>query len=211
MGTGNSDVEGSVLAADDDAGTAGSAARVVATIGYEQTALRDFIQTLREEGIACVIDVRDLPQSRRAGFSKRQLAASLEEAGIAYVHLKALGTPKEGRVANRQRDYPRFWDIVERQLARPEAELDLQRAAEIAGKQRARCSATKPTRMSAIGRASRRCCRNGSASRRAISRSDSAPGQTSETRFRLLRAVACSAQGYKLERSKLSEALSGRT
>ena len=106
-----------------------------ATIGYEQTALRDFVQTLREEGIACVIDVRDLPQSRRAGFSKRQLAASLEEAGIGYVHLKGLGTPKEGRVANRQRNYPLFWEIVERQLARPEADLDLQRAAEVAGRQ----------------------------------------------------------------------------
>ncbi len=104
----------------------------IATIGYERASLGDFLHTLQAERVACVIDVRDLPQSRRAGFSKRQLGASLEEAGIGYVHLKALGTPKEGRTAARTGDTERFWEIVEGQLARPEAELALQQAAEIA-------------------------------------------------------------------------------
>ena len=102
------------------------------TIGYEKAALRSFIATLAAAGVATVIDVRDRPQSRRAGFSKRQLAASLEEAGIAYVHLQALGTPPEGREANRTRDWERFWRIVEEKLATAEAELDLARAAELA-------------------------------------------------------------------------------
>ena len=63
------------------------------TIGYEKTSWPDVLATLRAAGVAQVIDVRQLPLSRRAGFSKRQLAAGLAEAGIGYVHLRALGTP----------------------------------------------------------------------------------------------------------------------
>jgi uncharacterized protein (DUF488 family) len=76
--------------------------------------------------------VRDRPISRRPGFSKRQLAAAIEEAGMRYVHLQALGTPPEGRAANHRREWDRFWAIVEEKLARPEAELMLQQAGEIA-------------------------------------------------------------------------------
>ncbi len=79
-----------------------------------------------------LLDVRDRPISRRPGFSKRQLAAAVEEAGIGYVHLAALGTPPEGRLAGKRREWERFWAIVDDKLARPEAELDLLRAAEIA-------------------------------------------------------------------------------
>lgn len=105
---------------------------LISTIGYEKASLGDVLRALRAAGIATVIDVRDLPLSRRAGFSKRPLEASLAEAGIGYVHLKGLGTPKEGRTAARLGDHERFWRIVERQLATPAAEEDLQRAAAIA-------------------------------------------------------------------------------
>lgn len=105
------------------------------TIGYESAGFPAFLAALRDAGIATVIDVRDLPLSRRAGFSKGTLNASLAEAGIGYVHLKGLGTPKEGRLAARRRDYPLFWSIVEQRLHTPEAEFDLQRAADIAGAQ----------------------------------------------------------------------------
>ena len=107
---------------------------VLFTIGYEKAAQRDVIAALLEAGVQVLLDVRDRPQSRRAGFSKRQLAASLDEAGIAYIGLRALGTPPEGRLANRRRDWPRFWRIVEARLATPEAELALQGAAEIAAR-----------------------------------------------------------------------------
>jgi uncharacterized Zn finger protein len=90
------------------------------------------LDALRAARVETVIDVRDLPNSRRPGFSKRQLQAAVEEAGLRYVHLKGLGTPKEGRVANKRRDWDRFWHIVERRMATPEAEFDLQRAGEIA-------------------------------------------------------------------------------
>jgi len=51
---------------------------------------------------------------------------------MRYVHLAALGTPPEGRLANRRREWQRFWSIVGEKLVRPEAELDLHRAADIA-------------------------------------------------------------------------------
>ena len=102
------------------------------TIGYEKAVLRDVLATLAQAGVATLLDVRDRPISRRPGFSKRQLAAAVEDAGMRYVHLQALGTPPEGRLAGRRREWDRFWGIVEEKLARPEAELALQEAAEIA-------------------------------------------------------------------------------
>ena len=108
----------------------------ICTIGYEKAGLADFIATLRDAAVEMVIDIRELPQSRRAGFSKRQLAASLEEAGIGYTHLKALGTPKEGRVAHRSRDQARFWQIVAEQLATEPAQAALVEAVDIARRQK---------------------------------------------------------------------------
>ena len=102
------------------------------TIGYEKALQRDVLTALTEAGVATLIDVRDRPISRRPGFSKRPLAAAIEDAGIRYVHLKALGTPPEGRLANRRREWDLFWGIVEEKLARPEAELDFRQAADIA-------------------------------------------------------------------------------
>ncbi len=106
--------------------------RRLCSIGYEKAGLADFLATLKAAGVATVIDLRDLPLSRRAGFSKRQLQASLEAEGMRYVHLRALGTPPEGREANRSRDWERFWRIVDEKMATGEAELALQQAAEIA-------------------------------------------------------------------------------
>jgi uncharacterized protein (DUF488 family) len=105
---------------------------VLFTIGYEKASQADVLAALEAAGIATLIDVRDRPQSRRAGFSKRQLEAAVETIGLRYVHLKALGTPPEGREANRTRQWQRFWRIVEDKLASTEAEIDLQRAAELA-------------------------------------------------------------------------------
>ncbi|HVJ51620.1 MAG TPA: DUF488 domain-containing protein [Aliidongia sp.] len=102
------------------------------TIGYEKASLADFIDTLRAAEVKTLIDVRELPQSRRAGFSKNMLAASVGAVGIRYVHLKALGTPKEGRTAHRSRHYDEFWRIVETRMVTPEAKSALAEAAEIA-------------------------------------------------------------------------------
>jgi uncharacterized protein (DUF488 family) len=102
------------------------------TIGYEKARLVDVVATLTEAGVETLIDVRDRPISRRPGFSKRQLAAALEEAGIRYVGLTALGTPAEGREAGRRREWDRFWHIVGERLSSAEAELAFDVAAQTA-------------------------------------------------------------------------------
>jgi len=86
--------------------------RTLYTIGYEKALLKDVVATLAAAGVTTLIDVRDRPISRRPGFSKRQLAAAIEVAGMRYVHLQALGTPPEGRLAGRRREWDRFWGIV---------------------------------------------------------------------------------------------------
>jgi uncharacterized protein (DUF488 family) len=107
-------------------------ARTLYTIGYEKALLKDILATLTGAGVATLIDVRDRPISRRPGFSKRQLAAAIEDSGMRYVHMTALGTPPEGRLAGRRREWELFWRIVEGKLASAEAEFDLREAAKIA-------------------------------------------------------------------------------
>ncbi len=102
------------------------------TIGYEHTGVPGLIKALQSAGVNLLVDVRELPNSRRAGFSKRILATSLAEHGIGYVHLRALGTPKEGRIANRARRWDEFWQIVDEQLATPEADAAFEQAAHLA-------------------------------------------------------------------------------
>ncbi len=92
------------------------------TIGYEAATMADFLAALHRAGVTRVIDVRALPLSRRPGFSKSSLAASLAEAGIDYVHLKALGTPKRGRDAAKKGDVATLEAVYDDQLALPEAQ-----------------------------------------------------------------------------------------
>ena len=77
-------------------------AKRIFTIGYEGATQDELIAALAKAGVGRVIDVRAVPMSRKPGFSKNVLAAGLREAGIDYVHLKALGTPAEGREAARK-------------------------------------------------------------------------------------------------------------
>lgn len=107
------------------------------TIGYEKVGAPDFIAALKATKIKTLIDVREVANSRRAGFSKKALAASLDAAGIAYIHMKALGTPKAGREAARKGDTETMQTIFEAKLAEPESQLALAEAAELAGKGRA--------------------------------------------------------------------------
>src|ERR1700745_1336652 len=100
------------------------------TIGYEKAVLREVLATLAQAGVATLLDVRDRPISRRPGFSKRQLATAVEDAGMRYVHLQALGTPPEGRLAGKRREWDRFWGIVEARLAHPHAPGAFAQAAE---------------------------------------------------------------------------------
>lgn len=103
----------------------------LATIGYERSTFAEMLGRLKAAKVDTLIDVRAIAASRRAGFSKTMLAASLEEAGIDYVHLRALGTPKEGRMAARAGHFDEMRRIYEKHLEEPAAQLELLRAAEI--------------------------------------------------------------------------------
>jgi len=93
----------------------------VFTIGYEGATMETFLAALEGAGVRQVIDVRQLPLSRRPGFSKAPLAATLKEHGIDYVHLKALGTPKPGRDAAKKGDRATLETVYAGQLELPEA------------------------------------------------------------------------------------------
>jgi uncharacterized protein (DUF488 family) len=95
------------------------------TIGYEATTMAEFLAALTNAGVQRVIDVRALPLSRRPGFSKSSLAASLREAGIDYVHLKQLGTPKRGRDAAKKGDVATLREVYDVQLGLPEAQAQV--------------------------------------------------------------------------------------
>jgi uncharacterized protein (DUF488 family) len=64
----------------------------VLTIGHSTRLLPEFLALLRENGVRLLVDVRRFPSSRRhPHFSAKALAASLEEAGVAYRHEPDLG------------------------------------------------------------------------------------------------------------------------
>lgn len=95
------------------------------TIGYEGVTLADFIRTLSVNRVSILIDVRELPLSRRQGFSKTALAAALHNHGIQYLHLRGLGDPKPGREAARRGDYRVFRKIYIQHLKTDAALRDL--------------------------------------------------------------------------------------
>jgi len=64
------------------------------TIGYEGSTLEQFLATLKLAGVTTLLDVRELPLSRRKGFSKNALSEALRVVGINYRHERDLGSPK---------------------------------------------------------------------------------------------------------------------
>jgi uncharacterized protein (DUF488 family) len=96
------------------------------TIGYEQTPAKSVLDELEQAGVKLLVDVRAVASSRRPGFSKSQLAAGLDERGIAYLHLRGLGTPKEGRLAARAGQYDTLEKIYTKHLKTPQAKEELE-------------------------------------------------------------------------------------
>jgi uncharacterized protein (DUF488 family) len=95
------------------------------TIGYEQTPAKAVLDELEHAGVKLLVDVRAVASSRRPGFSKSQLAAGLDERGIAYLHLRGLGTPKEGREAARSGKFDLLHRIYSKHLKTPQAKEEL--------------------------------------------------------------------------------------
>jgi uncharacterized protein (DUF488 family) len=96
-------------------------AKKLFTIGYEQTPAKAVLDELQHAGVKLLVDVRAIASSRRPGFSKSQLAAGLDERGISYIHLRGLGTPKEGRLAARSGDMKALSKIYHAHLKTPQA------------------------------------------------------------------------------------------
>ena len=86
------------------------------TIGYEQTRPDAVMAALKRAKVQLLIDTRAVAALRKPGFSKRQLAASLDENSIAYLHLQKLGTPAEGRQAARSGQVEKMWRIYDKHL-----------------------------------------------------------------------------------------------
>lgn len=105
---------------------------MLATIGYENADLADFIETLHLGGIQVLIDIRDRAQSRRPGFSKTALSEALARSGIGYVHHKKLGDPKEGRDAARSGEFDRFRQIFSEVMRSDGAQIALREVADVA-------------------------------------------------------------------------------
>jgi len=109
------------------------------TIGYEHATTAAMLDELKTARVDLVIDVRAVTSSRRPGFSKRQLAAGLDERGIGYLHLRALGTPKDGRLAARAGKRDELFRIFEKHLKTPGAREEIDELATLAKSGRRLC------------------------------------------------------------------------
>ncbi len=106
------------------------------TIGYEGATQTDVLNRLKTAGVELLVDVRAVAASRRAGFSKTVLGASLGEIGIGYRHLRALGTPKAGREAARKGRIGEMRALFDDHFAEPQAQIQLAELRELALNQR---------------------------------------------------------------------------
>ena len=106
------------------------------TIGYERASQAEVIEALTGAGVELLVDVRAVAASRRAGFAKSVLRAGVEEAGLAYLHLRDLGTPKAGREAARAGRCEEMREVFAGWLEEPAAVAAFEPLAEEAGARR---------------------------------------------------------------------------
>ncbi|GAA0650949.1 DUF488 family protein [Brevundimonas lenta] len=106
------------------------------TVGYEGEPQAAVIDKLKAAGVEVVADVRAVAASRRAGFSKTVLGNSLKDAGIDYVHLRPLGTPKAGREAARKGRIGEMREIFAEHMQEPPSQLAFEELRELAGKRK---------------------------------------------------------------------------
>jgi uncharacterized protein (DUF488 family) len=86
------------------------------TVGYEGRSLPEFLDRLAQAGVSRLVDVRELPLSRRPGFSKTKLAEALGELGVEYLHVRPLGNPKPNRERYWAGDVEAGADVYRRHL-----------------------------------------------------------------------------------------------
>lgn len=107
------------------------------TIGYEGITVDMLVALLQAAKIQTLIDVRAVPLSRKAGFSKNMLAAHLAEGGIRYLGLRGLGTPPKGRLAAKKGDQSGMHKAFKAHLKTNIAHQSMKEAIEIALSSRA--------------------------------------------------------------------------
>lgn len=101
-----------------------SSKRTVFTSGYEGKNIDEFLSNLMDNNIQTLVDVREIPLSRKKGFSKYALQKRLGEQNIKYVHIRALGSPSSLRKKlYGDKDYEYFFDKYEKHLKECKKEL----------------------------------------------------------------------------------------
>ena len=103
----------------------------LATIGYEDTTVPRFLETLKDAGVELLVDVRAVAASRKPGFAKSRLAENVGTVGIDYLHLRGLGPPADGRAAARAGRYNELRAIYFEHLETSGAQDDLEQLADI--------------------------------------------------------------------------------
>lgn len=82
-------------------------------IGYEGKTLDDLIDDLRSLDVDVLVDIRLNAISRKAGLSKRALAAAVAASGMEYLHRPELGNPRDNRAG-----FSEEWNTPEGRVAR---------------------------------------------------------------------------------------------
>lgn len=109
---------------------------IVESVGYEGRTINEFTAELSQRNVDTLVDVRLNAVSRRRGFSKTALRNALEAAGIGYVHLRALGNPKDNRPAFAGENVEAGRAIYRALLDAPAAAAELEQLAGLADGQR---------------------------------------------------------------------------
>jgi uncharacterized protein (DUF488 family) len=107
--------------------------RKLVTIGYLGITTESFFDHLQAHKIECVIDTREIPISRKKGFSKSSLQSQLCNLGITYRHFRLLGSPRRHRHQLRETgDYDRFFIDVDQHYKTTEATEAVKEAISVA-------------------------------------------------------------------------------
>jgi hypothetical protein len=72
---------------------------VLCSAGYQKRSISDLLNLLITGGVTHLVDVRETPWSYQRQFSRASLEPALKEVGLAYVHAKYAGNPKQIRRA----------------------------------------------------------------------------------------------------------------
>ena len=99
--------------------------KIVFTTGYEGKTIDTFLNRLKKHNIQRIVDVREIPLSRKKGFSKNSLREKLAKCNIDYVHFKSLGSPTHLRKkVYHDKDFVYFFNRYEKYLEKCQIELE---------------------------------------------------------------------------------------